>query len=88
MSHPVNINVIVGCFCNVLSPKLHELYKKPHLYISFVQNYISNVKFHYKYEHCEECVSHSFVTKFVCSIIEILNSFRRQALLPHSYFLQ
>ena len=77
---PVNSKVFESCYCAVLSPKVDEIFQKPQKYISFVQNYISNYKFHYQYEHCEDCVSHSFVTKFICSIIEILNSFRKQVL--------
>ncbi len=45
-----------------------------------MQNYISNYRFHYMYEHYEHSVSNHFLTKFVCSITDIFSSFRKQVL--------
>ena len=76
----MNSQVIESCTCSVVSLDIKKIYDKPHLYISFLQNYISNYRFHYMYEHYEQYVSNHFLTKFVCSITDILNSFRKQVL--------
>lgn len=77
---PVNSKILDTCSCPVLSTKIPKFFGKPHLYIAFVQNYVSTYRFHYQYEHVEQSVSNYFLTKFVVSIIDILNSFRKQAL--------
>lgn len=76
----VNSKVLENCSCSVLSTKSNVIFEKPHVYISYVQTFISNYRFHYKYEHCEDSISQHFVTKFICSVIDILNSFRKQVL--------
>lgn len=83
-----NKTILESCSCSVLSPKVNEIFEKPHLYISFIQNYISNYRFHFKYEHLENYVSHHFSTKFIISIIDILNSFRKQVLFYDKYVLK
>ena len=85
---PANSDILESCSCSVVSPKLNDMFQKPYLYIAFVQNYISKYQFHYKHEHCEDSVSKIFLTKFLVSIIDILNTLRRQVLFYDNYVIK
>ena len=74
-----NSKILDLCNCRIFSPE-NFLSIRPCTYISVLQTYLTNFKFHYTHDHQEYLVSLDFFTKFVCSFTEILNVFRRQVL--------